>query len=301
MRRILSIDGGGIRGIIPAVVLMRLEERAGRPLREIFDFVAGTSTGALIAAAIAAGVPAKRILAIYTERSKEIFDTPVSARKLRLFFDGYMFDNENIERVLCEEFGEARNWTLNDAPIRILLTARGVDGHAWYFVRDNPLNAQRTGKLSLVECAVASASAPTYFPPKYVSPKGGELIGKCFDGGVGVTGNPVYQACVEAFDYDNFDPEDTRVLSLGTGKCVDKPKADGPHGLLQTIEWTINAILDSVEDQQTEIVNRHWPGILTRLQPEYSGEIGMADVNAIPRLLEIGNRQAETVNWSEVL
>ena len=62
MRRILSIDGGGVRGIIPAVLLASLEQRTGRRARESFDFVAGTSTGAVLAAGIAAGVPAERMV-----------------------------------------------------------------------------------------------------------------------------------------------------------------------------------------------------------------------------------------------
>ena len=72
MKRILSIDGGGIRGIIPASTLVTLEQQLGKPVRECFDFVAGTSTGALISAAVAAGVPATRILEIYTQRADEI-------------------------------------------------------------------------------------------------------------------------------------------------------------------------------------------------------------------------------------
>jgi patatin-like phospholipase/acyl hydrolase len=76
MKKILSIDGGGIRGIIPASTLVALEQQLGMPVRECFDFAAGTSTGALIAAAAAAGVPAARILEIYTTRANEIFTPP---------------------------------------------------------------------------------------------------------------------------------------------------------------------------------------------------------------------------------
>jgi patatin-like phospholipase/acyl hydrolase len=67
-KSILSIDGGGIRGIIPASTLVALEQQLGKPVRDCFDFVAGTSTGALIAAAVAAGVPATQILNIYKQR-----------------------------------------------------------------------------------------------------------------------------------------------------------------------------------------------------------------------------------------
>jgi patatin-like phospholipase/acyl hydrolase len=72
-RYLLSIDGGGIRGIIPAVALAKLENTTGRPARETFSFVAGTSTGAITAAAIAAGVPAARMVEFYVDRARAIF------------------------------------------------------------------------------------------------------------------------------------------------------------------------------------------------------------------------------------
>src|SRR3989304_2490237 len=73
MRTILSIDGGGVRGIIPLACLVRLESRLGRPCREIFDMAAGTSTGAGIAAGIALGVSARGLPALYRELATEAF------------------------------------------------------------------------------------------------------------------------------------------------------------------------------------------------------------------------------------
>ena len=73
MRRILSIDGGGIRGIIPAVVLAALERQTGRPVRESFDFIAGTSTGAVLTAGLVAGISAAEIVRLYERRSVEVF------------------------------------------------------------------------------------------------------------------------------------------------------------------------------------------------------------------------------------
>jgi len=73
MRRILTIDGGGVRGIIPAVLLAELESRTGKLTRDVFDFVGGTSTGAVLAAGIAAGIPAERLVSVYAERSPHVF------------------------------------------------------------------------------------------------------------------------------------------------------------------------------------------------------------------------------------
>ncbi|MGH2386315.1 MAG: patatin-like phospholipase family protein, partial [Candidatus Limnocylindria bacterium] len=73
MRRMLTIDGGGVRGIIPAVLLAALERSTGKPTRETFDFIAGTSTGAVMAAGLSAGIPAERLVTLYAKRSPEVF------------------------------------------------------------------------------------------------------------------------------------------------------------------------------------------------------------------------------------
>jgi patatin-like phospholipase/acyl hydrolase len=75
LKRILSIDGGGVRGVIPAVTLAALEKEVGGSARDHFDFVAGTSTGALIAAAVAVGIPAQTLVELYVSRAP-----PSSAR-----------------------------------------------------------------------------------------------------------------------------------------------------------------------------------------------------------------------------
>lgn len=206
-RRILSIDGGGIRGIIPLCALAALERTTGRPARETFSFVAGTSTGALIAAAVAAGIPARQVLDLYVTRARGLFATYPWSLPQRVLL-GYLYSTRTLHDLITDELGAARGWTLNDAPIDLLITAKRVaDGMPWYFVRDNPRNARRTGRLALADCATASAAAPTYFQPWTVPedtatlPRGAEPVGTLVDGSVGVAGNPAYQACVEAFDY----------------------------------------------------------------------------------------------------
>ena len=297
MKWILSIDGGGIRGIIPASTLVALEQQIGKPARELFDFLAGTSTGALIAAALAAGVSAKRILEIYTQRADEIFTPPKFIADAKRFIDGYSYDPANIKKVLDSEFSAAAKWVVNDSPVRLLITAKGINNHAWYFVRDNPKNAKTTGGLSLVDCAVASAAAPTYFSPWTIDINGTPTV--LVDGGVGVTGDPVYQACVEAFYYDDFTPADTRVVSLGTGffpQCNTVPK-----GLVGWVEWTIDALLDAPEEQQPELVRRHFPDIMQRFDWQLPQAIDMADTSSIPELVAIGQKAAAGMDWKQIL
>jgi patatin-like phospholipase/acyl hydrolase len=294
MKKILSIDGGGIRGIIPASVLIKLEQQTNKPVRECFDFIAGTSTGALITAAVAAGVSAERILAIYTGRSNEIFSPPQPLADVKRVAEGYMYDPNNIKNVLVSEFGAAANWAINDSPVKILITAKAANRHPWYFVPDNPKNAQTTGKFPLVDCAVSSACGPTYFKPWNIPE-----IGWLFDGGTGIAANPVYQACVEAFYYDTFVPEETLVVSLGTGYFPGS--SDPPSGLLATISWVVDTLLSSSEGEQLEIVRRHIPCKLQRfnwLLPKY---IDQADTGSIPQLVQVGQQAAAQMNWPSIL
>jgi len=297
-RYILSLDGGGVRGIIPAMALLKLEQTTKRPARETFSFVAGTSTGALLASAVAAGIPAETLVQIYRTRLRDIFKPGPPWNAMRRYTAGYMYDSANLNRVLREEFGSLAAWRLNDSPIDILLTATGLaDGKPWYFVRDNPRNAGSTGNLSLLDCATASAAAPTYFDP-WLMPA--PVAGKLVDGGVGVTGNPVYQACVEAFSYSRgYSPESSTVISFGTGRFISK--AD-PHLITAWLGWVLDTMLHAPEEQQTAIVARHYPAAaFYRLEPDLPSDIDMDDVGSVGELETTGAKFVQSVDWTAML
>lgn len=294
----LSIRGGGIRGIVPACCLVKLEQQLGGLTRDHIDYCAGTSTGALLAAGIAAGVPAKQLLKVYTERSREIFTPSGILADAKRIAKGFMYDPANLRRVLVETFFPESKMTLNDSPLRLMITATAMNGRNWYFVQDNPKNARTTGKVSLVDAAVASSCAPTYFEDSIITLPSGKPLA-FFDGGCGGTANPVYQACVEAFEYDTFDPQNTRVISLGTGFY---PGSDAvPKGLLAGIGWVTSTLIDSSEDWADEAVNRHWPGLLQTFNPELPSSIDEADTSAIPQLVKIGEKMADSMDWRKIL
>src|SRR5688572_26882453 len=117
-RHLLSIDSGGIRGIIPAVALIKLEHMTGKLTRDIFSFVAGTSTGAIVAAAIAAGVPATQILDFYTNRTREIL-TQSPFKQVKRMFTGAMYSTQKLHDLIAEAIDPAQAWTLNDSPIDV--------------------------------------------------------------------------------------------------------------------------------------------------------------------------------------
>jgi len=304
-RYLLSIDSGGIRGIIPAVALVKLEKTTGKLTRDIFSFVAGTSTGAIIATAIAAGIPATHILDFYVNRTREIFNqSPLKIIK-RVFF-GSMYSTQKLHDLIAAAVDPAQAWKLNDSPIDVLLSAKRIsDGMPWYFVRDNSKNSGCTGRLGIVDCTTASAAAPTYFQPWTITeasepPLLCEHVGTLVDGAVGVTGNPVYQACIEAFDYTpDYYPEETITVSLGTGRFKHRKE---PKWIGAWLEWVLAELLESPGEQQTEITQRHFPQmIFYRIDTELKENIGLDDPRRIKQLLEYGERLAETIDWEAIL
>lgn len=304
-RYLLSIDSGGIRGIIPTIALIKLENTTGKLTRDSFSFVAGTSTGAIIAAAVSAGVPATRILDFYVNRTREIF-TRSPLKIVRRILFGSMYSTQKLHDLIAEAIDPAQARTLNDSPIDILLTAKRIsDGMPWYFVRDNPRNSGCTGHLGLVDSATASAAAPTYFQPWTITEQMEpsppcERAGTLVDGALGVTGNPVYQACIEAFDYTpDYKPEETITVSLGTGKFKNRKE---PRWIGAWLEWILAELLESPGEQQTEFTWRHFPEMtFYRIDTELRENIGLDDSRDIGLLVEYGEKLAALIDWEAIL
>jgi patatin-like phospholipase/acyl hydrolase len=296
-RRILAIDGGGVRGIIPALALEALEEVTGRPARESFDFLAGTSTGAVVAAAVGAGIPAERIVSLYRRRGPELFRRIPVLSLLRRIAVGNQYEVATLWRMIGEELGDLAGWTINDVPRDVMITAKGLDdGHPWYFVKDRPgETGRRTGVLRLADCVTASAAAPTYFAPWPI-----EGIGLLVDGGVGVAGNPVYQACVEAFEYSDYEAAKTIVVSLGTGRFLDRRR---PTWLWSWVEWVLGEMFRSPGEQQTELVQRHYgAATLYRVDARLPRDYPLDTVGpGLDELEGIGRGLAASIDWPAIL
>jgi len=304
MRTILSIRGGGIRGIIPCCCLIKLEEQLGGLTRDHIDFCAGTSTGSLLTAGIAAGIKASDLLKVYTDQSKKIFTPTGVIGDAKMVAEGFRFDPKHLRDVLAGTLGAAAAWTINDCPLRVLISATAMNGHNWFFVRDHvPHNAGTTGKVHLVDAAVASSCGPTYFDHWTIAGIMGQTV-RFFDGGVGGTANPAYQACVEAFEFDDyFTVSDTRLIDLGTGYF---PGSDNPPGnLISVIEWATGTLVDSSEDWVASAVKRQWPAVVAspdqRVNPQLPSDIDEADISAIPALLQLGQQTAAGVDWTKLL
>ena len=316
MKTILSIDGGGIRGIIPLACLVQLERREGRPANELFDMVAGTSTGSVIAAGLALGMSARGLLALYKDLSRQAFQK-LPWWKVIGNLGNHRYSNDFIARTLTEIGGDK---TLNELPIDILITAKNTQtSRTDFFVRDDPGNAGLWGALPLKEAVLASIAAPTYFPA-YTTELGGRRF-TWVDGGVGVAGNPSYHAAVEALAYTGgrYVPGQTSMLSFGTGRhphAIDARQAN----FLQWARWSLDEILEDAGDWQTYVTRREYdlPGKidLRRYQLDLApdvmemigvkvpedvdvGSIGLDAVWAVDLLESIGRSFADRIDFDD--
>jgi patatin-like phospholipase/acyl hydrolase len=279
--RVLSIDGGGIRGIIPALVLCHLEERTGRPVGGLFDLVAGTSTGGIIAAALTRPdpLPASEILDLYRTEGPRIFRRSLGRRITSA--EGVLdekHDDEVLNAVLARYLGSGR---LSDASTRVLVTAYDLQGRRpWLFKSWRP---DRDGTLT--DVVRATSAAPTYFEPWPV----GDLV--LVDGGVYAM-NPGMCAYAEARRLEDDAP--SLVLSLGTGQ-VTRPitfAQSKDWGLLEWARPVIDVVLDGVADtvdyQLRELMP---PGTYIRLQTTLDRASDALD-DAGPRNLALLQEQA---------
>jgi uncharacterized protein len=294
-KHLLSIDGGGIRGIIPLCALAELEAQLKLPARDVFSFIAGTSTGAIIAAGLAKGLTAVEILEIYSRLGADVFKLDLIGFVTSL--GSFKYQSKPLHERLVATLGDP---TLNELPIDVMLTAMRVrDGRPYYFVRDNPGNNQKTGKLRLADCVTASSAAPTFFKPWNVPG-----VGDCVDGGLTIAGNPCYQLCVEAFDYTapgTYTPATSNIIALGTGHYS---RANTPSNLIDWVRFTIGQLLDEPSEQQTQLVQRHYVpqgATLFRWNPPLPREIELDSASEIPALLAIGKDAAAQLDWGKIL
>lgn len=214
---ILTIDGGGIRGAFAASALETLCDKIPRFFDE-FDVVAGTSTGAIIAAVIAVGKDPADITTMYRNHAKEIFSTDPFRTQGAL---RSKYDQLVLKRVIEKELGKI---TLGELKKRVLISASNITtGKIELF--DSSLHSHK--KLTLAEVALASAAAPGYFDPV-------KIAGSVYaDGGLWAI-DPTAPTLIYLLN-EGVQPEDITLLSVGTGytkKMYSPPKKGHNWGLL---------------------------------------------------------------------
>jgi len=266
-RRLLSIDGGGLCGLIPAEALMQIEQQLDQltgnpqPLCNRFDLIGGTSTGAILAAGLALGMKAKDLRDFYLKLGADIFDEVFLPEQF-----WHKYPSGPIEKHLKEILGETT--TLGDARLRtmVLLVAKNATlGNDWFFT-NNPGNKffSSNAKIPLWHIVRASSAAPTYFPPHAfdVADATGTLQTYEFiDGGVSSYNNPSLQVLLEATvpDYGIGWPMGTDnllLMSLGTGFCpviIQQGKASH-YNLLDWAQYVLKELMNEANLQQNVLM-----------------------------------------------
>ena len=251
--RVLSIDGGGMRGLIPAMLLTELEERTGKPVCQLFDLVAGTSTGGILALGLTKpdgedkpAYSAADLTRLYNEEGRRIFSrSPWDRFRALENLLEEKYPSKGIETVLTEYFGDTR---LSQALTNVLVTSYEIERRIAFLFKSHRAKDEEQSDFPMRLVARATSAAPTYFEPAHVPVAGPEEYYALVDGGV-YANNPGMCAYVEARNLFP-DRDDFLVVSLGTGtltRPIPYDEAKG-WGLARWAQPILDVVFDGVSD-----------------------------------------------------
>jgi patatin-like phospholipase/acyl hydrolase len=296
---ILSLDGGGIRGILTAIILERLEQAVPGFLAHI-DLFAGTSTGGILSLGLASGMSPGEARQLYARFGDRVFADNVidDIRDLGRLV-GAEYSLQPLKEILSEQFGDRR---LRDLPKRVLITTFDLDNQpedpralrTWKakFFHNYP-GVGTDGDQRIVDIALRTSAAPTFFP----------VYQGYIDGGV-VANNPSVCALAQALDPGTGGQSlrKVRLLSVGTGfnpRYLDTQ--DGDWGLVQWAPHLISLMLEGslnlADYQCRQILGDRY----IRINPALPFPIGLDRVDQIPLLKEAAAQVdlGEAVAWIE--
>lgn len=269
-RKLLALDGGGIRGIITIEVLAKIEsllqEKLGADdkflLADYFDYIAGTSTGAIIASCLSWGMRVSEVREFYINQGENMFD---SASLLKQF--QYKFEDKNLAKELREKFQEKDGSvaTLGSSLLKtlLLMVMRNATTDSPWPISNNPYARYNDPsrpdcnlQLPLWQLIRASTAAPTYFPPEVIEVEKGEPF-VFVDGGITSFNNPAFQlflmATTKPYKLNWPVGEDKMLLvSVGTGMTpsANKNLKPGEMNLLYNAGAIPSALMFAAQNQQ---------------------------------------------------
>ena len=269
--KILALDGGGIRGILTLEVLARMEEMlaeatgggSGFRLCHFFDYVGGTSTGAIIAAGLARGMSAKELLDFYQKTGPAMFDKQFILKRWHA-----LYKSEPLKKELQKTFGAETTLKPDDLECLLLAVTRNRTTDSPWPISSNPLARYNDTarpdcnlNIPLWQIVRASTAAPVFFPPEVIQwdPADEKKAFVFVDGGLTPFNNPaflLYRMATEAGYRLNWaDGEDKLlVMSIGTGAAaVVEDEVDDPNrGLLENVAGLPSALMyAAMVDQDT--------------------------------------------------
>ncbi|WP_353279022.1 patatin-like phospholipase family protein [Wolbachia endosymbiont (group B) of Longitarsus flavicornis] len=260
---ILSVDGGGIRGIIPAIILAEIEKRTRRTIAEIFDLMAGTSTGGIVVAGLykkdKPQYSANDLVEFYREYGPYIFKSSFFRRSILSWFNCTQYPHKNIEYVLHKYFGDD---VFKNTLSNVLITSYDIHNNCPFFFK-----SWKEGNIKLKDALRAATAAPTYFIPKHL--KIDQIDRVLVDGGV-FANNPA--ACAYASGKKLFPNDDIVLLSIGTGRTdrsieYANSKRFGKIGWIKPlIHVMFSSSLDAVNYQLNQVIADKYIRIQSQLK-----------------------------------
>ena len=277
----IAIDGGGIRGVIVTKALSILEKELGRPLHDVVRLTAGTSTGSIIAVGLASGLSAQQLYDMYLQLSGNVFKRGFRTAFWYLF--NHRYDNPPLRAALQTYFGNKNVGDLWNAepPTDIVLTTFDVVENRTRFIKSYK---SEYGDWPLVKAVLASAAAPTYFP---------SVEGQFIDGGIGSYNNPCYLAAYEVQYSLPWKPEDTTLISIGTGREKGHIKPGSVDRFLppQYVGPLIDAFTHCAADQQVDLVTKLFTGLdFRRYQVDLRQPIPLDDTSLVQDMIVYGEQ-----------
>jgi uncharacterized protein len=220
--KILSVDGGGIRGVFPAAFLAKLEDHLNEPVGSYFDLIAGTSTGGIIALGLGLGLSARDILKLYEEKGPAIFDQQhgmignfVRQRLRGVHLFGSKYSSQPLHDALAGILGERR---LGESRTRLVIPAwHPMLERVYIYKTAHHPRLETDFRVRALDAAMATAAAPTFLKP-HMTDDAIELV----DGGVWAN-NPIGVATIEAVALLNWPADRLKILSIGTINDVKVP------------------------------------------------------------------------------
>ena len=291
-RKILALDGGGIRGLMTARALLRLEEilaegRGGSDFRlcQYFDYIGGTSTGAIMAAALATGMSVTELLEFYQDFGQQAFTK-------RNLFQRWksLYENGELEKKMKQVFGDHTDLSPENLQTLLLVVTRNkTTDSAWPIssnpsaLFNNPASSNCNLRIPLWQIVRASTAAPVYFPPEVirVDPAHPEQDFVFVDGGTTPYNNPaflMYRMATHPAYHLGWDTGEDKLLvvSMGTGSApvAGTESEDPEQNLASSAANTLSAVMNQAQvdqDMNCRTVGRCTYGPCMDLEVEYLG------------------------------
>jgi patatin-like phospholipase/acyl hydrolase len=293
--KVLCIDGGGIRGLIPALVLAEIERRTDRRIADMVDLIAGTSTGGILACGLTRPGPdgrpmfsADELADIYVQEGPKIFHRDLAKRITSV--GGWIderYDDDGLNAALERYLGDAR---LSDALTDVFVTAYDIHDRFAFFFRSARARTDATYDFPMMRVARATSAAPSYFEPAEVTDVAGARTYPLVDGGVYAV-NP--SMCAYA-DVIRADADAELMLALGTGEQTRAYTFEETRSWGQ-LEWA-RPVIDIVFDGVANTIDFEAATLMgpryVRLQPALGAASDDLD-DASPRNLAALTVQAE--------